>query len=129
MAPGDDKKTSEGDDSDVELEGVDLEDDEPAGEEDVAESEKLSSNADMDDDVDEELEHDDQDELEAARKERLELMAAESKKVVPEPPVGGKASVEEQLEYLLGQSEVFAHFLAGTYRHSKRRGQQNYVIY
>lgn len=113
MATGDNKKSSEGDDSDVELEGVDLEDDEPTGEDEVVESEKLGSN-DMDDDVDEDLEHDDHDELEAARKERLELMAAEAKKVLPEAPRMGKASVQEQLDYLLSQSEVFAHFLAGS---------------
>lgn len=51
-------------------------------------------------------------ELEAARKERLELLAAERGKLLAnnerEP-----ATVEGQLDYLLQQSDVFAHFLAG----------------
>jgi hypothetical protein len=103
------------DDSDVEIEGMDLEGDDA---DEMEEAEK-SSNAetasnveDIDDDEDEEvkkLETEDHDETEAARKEQMELMAAEQEKVAA--PKG--ASVEEQLEYLLAQSEVFAHFLAG----------------
>jgi hypothetical protein len=104
------------DDSDVELEGMDLEGlDEPAGDDDLDEADKLS-NADVmedDDDKGSQLAHEDHDELEAAKNERMELMAAEAKMIADAPL--GKASVEEQLQYLLGQSEVFAHFLAGTW--------------
>lgn len=121
------KKTPDEDenDSDVEMDGMDLEGDEDGGDEDMEESEK-ASNADEpapgaveDDDAEQvdKLEHEDHDEIEAARKERLELMAAESSKTkaVQQQEQGhvGKASVEEQLQYLLEQSEVFAHFLAG----------------
>jgi hypothetical protein len=108
----DTKKAAEDEDSDVELEGMDLEGDEPA----MDEAEKLSNADTPDDDDDEEagsqLAHDDHDELEAAKREQMELMAAEAKNIAEAPL--GKASVEEQLQYLLGQSEVFAHFLAGT---------------
>ena len=55
-------------------------------------------------------------ELDAARKERLELIAAEQKKI--NVPNEGAASKEDKLNYLLSQSEVFAHFLAGEY-HTK----------
>ena len=51
----------------------------------------------------------DHDEMEAARKEQRELMAAESAQV--QEPEGN--SVESRLQYLLQKSEVFAHFLAG----------------
>jgi hypothetical protein len=109
------------DDSDIELEGVDLDDDEPA-DEDLGELEKnnhRSSEIDESyDDAVDEREHEDHDEYEEARKERMELMASEAKQVAGGTTGGlsntsNKATVEEQLNYLLGQSEVFAHFLAG----------------
>ena len=50
-------------------------------------------------------------EREAARKERMELMAAQQKKLAMDQPQGGNASV--RLQYLMAQSDVFAHFLAG----------------
>ena len=115
-------------DSDIELEGVDLDDDVPMDEEEE-EVAALGTNADggkrdngegHDDDdaaaVEDEREHEDHDEYEEARKERMELMASEAKQVAATSgPSLTKASVEEQLQYLLGQSEVFAHFLAGTW--------------
>jgi SNF2-related domain len=115
-------------DSDIELEGVDLDDDVPMDEEEE-EVAALGTNADggkrdngegHDDDdaaaVEDEREHEDHDEYEEARKERMELMASEAKQVAATSgPSFTKASVEEQLQYLLGQSEVFAHFLAGTW--------------
>lgn len=107
--------------SDVEMEGMDLEgdDDVDANEDDddgMAEGD--TSTADDDEAVNK-REHEDHDELEAARKERMELMASEANNV--EAPaaeggtIGGKANIEEQLQYLLSQSEVFAHFLAGRF--------------
>jgi hypothetical protein len=114
------------DDSDVEIDGMDLEgiDDD---EEELAEETQKSGNADDlaaedndgdDDQVTSKLANEDHDEIEEARKERLELMAAEAKKVAQEQPLladdnSGKTSVQNQLDYLLAQSEVFAHFLAG----------------
>jgi hypothetical protein len=52
-------------------------------------------------------------ELDEARKEKLELIAAEQKKLSNVMPNQGTATKEEKLNYLLSQSEVFAHFLAG----------------
>lgn len=109
---------AENDESDVELEGVDLDDDEPADEEDeYVDDDAMDTTTDpqKDDEGAVEREHEDHDEYEAARKERMELMASESKQVGKAAPSAGKASVEEQLQYLLGQSEVFAHFLAGKF--------------
>jgi hypothetical protein len=45
--------------------------------------------------------------LEAARKERMDLLASESRKIPP------PASKQDRLDYLIAQSDVFAHFLAG----------------
>jgi hypothetical protein len=107
------KSPADEDDSDIELEGVDLGDDEPV-EDDLAELEKVSmaNVEDNDDGIADERAHEDHDEYEEARKERMELMASEAKQVSSLGP-SKKANAEEQLEYLLGQSEVFAHFLAG----------------
>ena len=123
------KPCAENGDSDIELEGVDLNDDVPVEEEEEEVASALgtnakggkSSNNDDDDEeeedaVEDEREHEDHDEYEEARKERMELMASEAKQVAAAPGAShNKASVEEQLQYLLGQSEVFAHFLAGTW--------------
>jgi hypothetical protein len=124
------------DDSDVEIEGMDLEgiDDD---EEELAEETQKSGNADDlaaeeddgdDDRVTSKLANEDHDEIEEARKEQLELMAAEAKKVAQEQPLltddnSGKTSVQHQLDYLLAQSEVFAHFLAGKLKISRHPTQ------
>lgn len=115
-------------DSDVEIEGMDLEDDD----EEMEEAEK-SSNAETtssavdqeDEEAVKELEHEDHDEMEAARKEQMELMASESKKVAQ--PTG--SSVSEQLQYLLNQSEVFAHFLAGKSKSSHNEARESKRIH
>ncbi len=54
-------------------------------------------------------------ELQAAKKERMELIAAEQKALANSQgvPDQGKATLEEKFSYLVSQSEVFAHFLAG----------------
>ncbi len=100
------------DTSDVELEGMDVdEDEEQLGDEDeddgiaqVAAAAVIPPSPAVDKTLhDEELR-----DLEAARRERMELLAAESKKI--QPP----ATKQEQLDYLMAQSDVFAHFLAGT---------------
>eukprot|EP00934_Nitzschia_sp_Nitz4_P004967 Nitzschia sp. Nitz4//scaffold58_size112336//101809//105310//NITZ4_004051-RA/size112336-snap-gene-0.160-mRNA-1//1//CDS//3329555043//4957//frame0 len=111
-------------DSDVEMEGMDLEGDEGGEEE---EDEALAATAVVADDNDEQVEqlaHEDHDEMEEAKKERLELMASTEKRAADQQGVSNKASVQEQLDYLLGQSEVFAHFLAGSVasRASKKKG-------
>ena len=122
---------AEDDDSDVEMEGIDMEgiDDEEAEEEESPTAaasnlkdppdyalDKENDKGDQPNEVLEQRAHEDHDELEAARKERMELMAAETRNVAkPQAEGDGPAPVSSQLEYLLAQSEVFAHFLAGTY--------------
>jgi hypothetical protein len=121
-----DEEINEEEDSDVEIEGVDMDADE--------EEEKADSNADDGDDDNEDaaaalaspskaeneeeisaLETEETHELEEARKERMELIQAERRKA--EQTVSGEkrvpASAQERLDYLLAQSDVFAHFLAG----------------
>lgn len=125
------------DDSDVEIEGMDMEgDDEVEASDDVEKSSNAendnetepnaSNNKEKDDDnpandeATAKLATDDHNEMEAARKEQMELMAVESKKAAT--PKG--ASVQEQLKYLLNQSEVFAHFLAGEFNNIFPRRQR-----
>jgi hypothetical protein len=104
------------DDSDVEIEGMDLDDGDE--EEEVFDA---SNDADAEEplvedeaaDEKEKLANEDHDEMEAAKRERIELMEAERKQVAA--PDENSSSAEERLQYLLAQSEVFAHFLAGTY--------------
>lgn len=56
-------------------------------------------------------------ELEAAKKERMELIAAEQNALAKaqKVPNQGKATLEEKFSYLVSQSEVFGHFLAGKF--------------
>jgi hypothetical protein len=121
----DGKPSAEENDSDVEIEGMDMDGDD----EDMEEAEK-TSNADddaseettdaaaaaaEDDQVNDKLATEDHDELEAAKREQLELMEAERKEVAAGYD-DTSATQEERLQYLLAQSEVFAHFLAGKRR-------------
>jgi SWI/SNF-related matrix-associated actin-dependent regulator of chromatin subfamily A member 5 len=115
------------DDSDVELEGMDLDGYEDAGEggDDVGDDMEMENNEtsmELNEDDDKHAKED-HDEMEEARRERMELMAAEQQKVAA-AAMNENASAAEKLEYLLAQSEVFAHFLAGTVAAAgKKRGQ------
>lgn len=109
------------DDSDVEMEGMDLESDDEVADTDPVDAPTEDNNDNNDntsnavEEVSEKLATEDQDELETAHRERMELMAAERKRAAEEAPNDdGTASVGEKLQFLLAQSEVFAHFLAGT---------------
>ncbi|MGK3743157.1 MAG: hypothetical protein ACI8RD_014232 [Bacillariaceae sp.] len=117
------------DDSDVEMEGMDLESDDEVADTDPvdgvdAPTDDNDNTSNAREEVNEKLATEDQDELEAAHKERMELMTAERKKVAEAAPNDdGTASVGEKLQFLLAQSEVFAHFLAGTVAAAgKKRG-------
>jgi hypothetical protein len=120
-----DQEMNPDEDSDVEMEGVDM---------DADEEEEAGSNADDDDDDNDDavaalaspskpenedeisaLETEETHELEEARKERMELMQAERRKAEQTLHGDNKqpASAQERLEYLMAQSDVFAHFLAG----------------
>ena len=63
------------------------------------------------------MEHEKEDlqELEKARKERMDLMAAElkNKQEAEAAAKEGEVVPFDKFQYLVGQSEVFAHFLAG----------------
>jgi SWI/SNF-related matrix-associated actin-dependent regulator of chromatin subfamily A member 5 len=122
-------KDGDDDNSDVELEGMDLEGDD-GGDDDVdddVEMEAATATVDSADtkdakDATDKLATEDQDEYEAAHRERTELMAEERKKAVALTD-DSNDTMEHKLHYLLSQSEVFAHFLAGSVAASeKKRG-------
>ena len=107
---------------------MDLDDDEPMAPEEEDDDEPTANLKDDDDEEEHQsdIEHQKEDhlELEKARKERMDLMAAElkreqdeQKKAAEKKKGGGKESGEvvpfDKFQYLVGQSEVFAHFLAG----------------
>ena len=104
--------------------GIDQEDDDYAesgsqggDDEDTEDAEAISArNKESEKEVDE-MALKEQRELEAAKKERMELIAAEQKSLTSEDavPNQAKATLEEKFHYLVSQSEVFAHFLAGEY--------------
>ena len=95
------------DNSDVELTGVDMEgDDEVMA---TAEDQEVDAVMAEADDGAEVLAAQEEDEINEARKERMELAAAEAKGAKAAP-----ANAQDRIQYLLAQSEVFAHFLAGS---------------
>mmetsp|Transcript_41985 Transcript_41985/g.48502 ORF Transcript_41985/g.48502 Transcript_41985/m.48502 type:complete len:1161 (+) Transcript_41985:146-3628(+) len=118
------------DNSDVEMEGMDLDSDDN---DNYVDTELVDGNSGIDvptddgnsrnvrEEVSQKLATEDQDELEAAHRERMELMVVEQK--IATSTDGDTASVEEKLQFLLAQSDVFAHFLAGTVASAgKKRG-------
>jgi len=131
VVPSKDVESKDDDEgSDVEIEGLDLEDDEEGEEEEKDEGsteetmqvdETTSENED--DEKTNELQKQEIEELEEARKERMELMAAEQTKIA----LGnqGAATKEDRLRYLLAQSDVFAHFLAGSVAASSKKKGKN----
>lgn len=113
MADDKDKEIVD-DDSDIEMDGVDMDDDEDVAmaEDEVPPFAATAAVADEADDENTELAAKETAEIEAARKERLELLKAEQealKNKIP-PPI----DTQSRLDYLLHQSDVFAHFLAGS---------------
>jgi SNF2 family DNA or RNA helicase len=98
--------------SDIEIEGIDMADDESVDEDEDYEppttafvpSKVAITNMATADSVDESAE------LEAARKEQAELFAAEKRLST----YSTSETAQDRLNYLLSQSDVFAHFLAGS---------------
>lgn len=116
-------KADEEIDSDVEMEGMDLEDDDgqvdEAGDDEEATE---SDNAPVENEEDfAALATEEAQEMEEARRERTELMAAEQKKAMGSNPQPLTAA--ERLEYILAQSDVFAHFLAGSVAAGSKKGK------
>lgn len=100
---------NEDDSSDVELEGIEIDEgEEEVVEEDAEETVDVTDKGEEDTD---DLAVEEVKELEEARKERMELIASEQAKISSEHP---QASTEDRLQYILAQSDVFAHFLAGS---------------
>ena len=108
--------------------GMDLDDDEPMAPEEDDDEPTANLKDDDEEEHQSDIEHQKEDhlELEKARKERMDLMAAELKreqdeqKKAAEKKKGGSGKEGEvvpfdKFQYLVGQSEVFAHFLAGKF--------------
>jgi SWI/SNF-related matrix-associated actin-dependent regulator of chromatin subfamily A member 5 len=108
--------------SDIELEGVDMEEDDDDSRAEVHDEDSKvaagfnekeeNDDDDDDDDAAKQLATKEAAELEATRKERFELLKAEQeamKNKIPPP-----SDTQSRLDYLLHQSDVFAHFLAGS---------------
>ncbi|KAL7570972.1 hypothetical protein ACA910_002597 [Epithemia clementina (nom. ined.)] len=110
-------KTSNEDegDSDVEMDGIDLEgdNDEQGDEGDDAGMEVDSSGAEKAENG-EEQENLEAEELEEARRERRELLASEQDEKKQTLEESTSVNMDSKLNYLVQQSDVFAHFLAGT---------------
>ncbi|KAL7551496.1 hypothetical protein ACHAWF_014686 [Thalassiosira exigua] len=111
--------------------GIDMSEDEAApADDDAGEDLKPPPSAPGDDEDHEksDLEHEREDlqELEAARKERTDLMAAELKsneKAMAKKEEEGGSAVDK-FQFLIGQSEVFAHFLAGSVAANGGKGKK-----
>lgn len=102
--------------SNVEFEGIDMNDEEEMVVEEEDAVEAMTDGLDANDAVessDPSIANQDDIEMEETRKERMELMAAETQSAVLPSDAQGR------FEYLMQQSEVFAHFLAGTYEAKK----------
>jgi hypothetical protein len=89
----------------VEFDGMDMNEEVAAVEEEEEEETILPD--DTNNNTEDDLANQDDLEMEETRKERMELMAAETKSTVLPDDAQGR------FEYLMQQSEVFAHFLAG----------------
>lgn len=100
--------------SDTEMEGIDTEGIDEEEEVALDNDKALMEEQQEDEEQDQVLATQEARELEEARKERQELMAIEQQRVAQQYGSSKKASTQEKLEYLLAQSEVFGHFLAGS---------------
>ena len=121
------EEEEEEDASDVELEGIDME--------------GIDEEQEVDDDEDDTMEDapaalekedeaevsarqkDDAEELEAAKRERMELLAAEQKEAAKQME-SDVQDPQARFAYLLSQSEVFGHFLAGSVAASAKKNKK-----
>lgn len=102
---------------------MDLDEEEAKSEEasESASDAPLPDTASADDD-DEDLVQEELKELEEVRKERQELIAAEQKELSSKIPP--KATAEDRMKYIMAQSDVFAHFLAGSVAATAKKGKK-----
>lgn len=108
--------TEPNNDSDVDLSGIEASDDEDNMETTSQEDDFLEYDDSKNDVAGEDVAAEEVKMYEAAQRERQELMAAE--KSALDKKLKSSAAAEDikehRLQYLLAQSEVFAHFLAGS---------------
>lgn len=107
-------------DSDIEMEGMDMEieDDGETAEADGEDDDSPAADEETPEEDDKEIDAlamAEAKEMEEARREQMELMAAEQKRATAGKPP--PATPQERLKYILAQSDVFAHFLAGKISH------------
>jgi hypothetical protein len=119
------------DQSDVELEGMDMEgvedEDDADGNNDVEMDGAVANDADAksDENDTEALQAEDAEELEAAKRERMELLAAEKRKAAGGHLEGAKTlDPRDRFDFLVAQSDVFAHFLAGSVAATGKKGKK-----
>jgi SWI/SNF-related matrix-associated actin-dependent regulator of chromatin subfamily A member 5 len=119
------------DQSEVELEGVDMEgvdeEDDGYGNHDAEMDGAVTNDADAksDENDTEALQAEDAEELEAAKRERMELLAAEKRKAAGGHLEAAKAlDPRDRFEFLIAQSDVFAHFLAGSVAATGKKGKK-----
>lgn len=104
---------------------MDLDEEEEKSSADDDAAEESASDAALpsgDDEENEELAQEELKELEEVRKERQELIAAEQKQLASMIPP--KATAEDRLRFLMAQSDVFAHFLAGSVAATGKKGKK-----
>ncbi len=126
-------------DSDVEFDGMELDDGADDGDEKASSNDLEAAAAAHKDDGDDNDDGDDDDDegidaladeeakdLEAARIERMELLAAEQTKLAGAGKNNNNnaSTPQERLEYLIAQSEAFAHFLAGSVATNERKNKK-----
>jgi hypothetical protein len=105
------------DNSDVDWDGMDVDEDAEDKADDAVMEEGVGG-GDKSGDIDAESNNDENadeaecQDIEEALKERQELMAAEKKKI-SQKQQAEPTTAAGRLEYILAQSDVFAHFLAG----------------
>ena len=125
-------KNDDDDQSDVELEGMDMDgvDEEDDGDANndaemvTAATNDAASNK-SDENETEALQAADAEELEAAKRERMELLAEEKRKAAEGHLEAAKAlDPRARFDFLVAQSDVFAHFLAGSVAATGKKGKK-----
>ena len=109
------KSTESAEESDVEMDGIDLEgDNDVQGDDGDDAAMEIENDADDKDENGEEQENLEAEEVEEARRERRELLASEQAEEKESTQESSSVNMGSKLDYLVQQSDVFAHFLAGT---------------
>lgn len=116
-------KLQANDDSDIEMEGIDQDLGDEEADIDDTSTEDFPSGKDDDERIENKLAEEEAKELEETKRERMELITAEQNALAETSKIDSNTSHEEKLEYLMKQSDVFAHFLAGSLAASKGKNK------